>query len=69
MVEVEVRVAEGVDELSRLKVADLRHHHGQERVAGDVEGHAKKAVGRTLVELQREFPFANVELEEGMAGV
>ena len=46
VVEVEVRVAEGVDEVADLQVADLRDQVGEQRVRGDVEGHAEEDVGR-----------------------
>ena len=36
VVRVEVRVAEGVDELARHKVGDVGNHHCQQRVGGDV---------------------------------
>src|SRR5436190_12532496 len=45
MVEVEVSVAEGVDELPGLQVAYLRHHRRQERVRRDVERDPEKDVG------------------------
>ena len=32
-----------------LEIAHLRHHHGEQRVGGDVEGHAEEQVGATLV--------------------
>ncbi len=51
MVEIEVRVAEGVDELAGLQPGHLRHHHGEQRVGRDVERHAEENVGRALVEL------------------
>jgi len=29
MIEVEMRITEGMDEIARLETGDLRHHHGQ----------------------------------------
>ena len=51
MVLVEMQIAEGVDEIARLQIADLRHHHGEERVGGDVEGHTQKKIAAALVQL------------------
>lgn len=65
---IEVGVAKGVDELSRVEPADLGHHHGQEGVGGDVERNAQEHVGAPLIQLAGETALGNVELEEGMAG-
>ena len=51
VVAVEVGIAEGVDEFAGREVAHLRHHHGEQGVAGDVEGYAEEDVGAALVEL------------------
>ena len=51
VVAVEVSVAEGVDEFAGREAAHLRHHHGEQGVAGDVEGYAEEDVGTALVEL------------------
>ena len=61
-------VAEGVHEVARLQPAHLRHHHGQQRIAGDIERYAEEDVGAALVQLARQFSIGNVKLEEGMAG-
>ena len=55
-------------EVARLQAAHLRHHHGQQRVAGDIERHAEEDVGATLIELAGELAIGDIELEEGMAG-
>ena len=68
MVEVEMRVARGVDEFAGLQLAYLRHHQQQEGIARDVEGNAQERVGRALVELEREFSVGHVKLEQQMAG-
>ena len=67
MVGVEVRVAEGVHEVLGLQPADLRHHHRQQGVGGDVEGHAEKDICAALVELARELSVVGVELEHCVA--
>ena len=40
----------------------------EQRVAGDVEGHAQEDVGRALVELAGEPAVGDVELEQAVAG-
>ena len=62
-----MQIAEGMHEVARLEPADLRDHHGQHRVGGDVEGHAEEQIGAPLVELAGEDPFVHVELEKQMA--
>src|SRR3546814_7863113 len=68
VVHVEVRSAQGVHEVARREIADLRHHHGQQSVGSDVEGHAEKDVGAALVELAGEPALGDVELEQAVAG-
>src|SRR5262245_57212326 len=67
MVQVEMRVAEGVNELAGLQAGHLCDHEGEQRVGGDIERHAEKDVGRALVELAGEPPLSHVELEEAVA--
>ena len=55
-------------ELARPVAADLRHHHGQQRVGGDVERHAEEDIGAALVELATELAVGDVELEQRVAG-
>ncbi len=64
MVAIEVQVAKRVDEFARPQPGDLGHHHGQQRVAGDVEGNAQKHVGAPLVELAGEPIAGDIELEQ-----
>src|SRR5687768_9216787 len=68
MVRVEVEVAEGVDEIARSEVANLRDHHREERVAGDVEGDAEKEVGAALIELAAQTAVEDEELKERVTG-
>ena len=49
VVAVDVRVAEAMHEIAHIQVADLRHHVGEQGIAGDVERHAQEDVGRALV--------------------
>src|SRR4051812_27176369 len=60
MVQVEVAIAAGPDELARLQPALLREQVGEQRVARDIERHAEEDVRRALVELQREPPVRDV---------
>lgn len=68
VVRVKVQVAESVDELAGLQVADLGDHHGEQGVAGDVEGHAEEQVSATLVELAGEPALIHEELKHEVAG-
>src|SRR4051794_17374103 len=55
MVQMKMGIAEGMDEFARLQAGDLRHHHCQQRIGGDVERHAQKYIGGALVELTRKL--------------
>ena len=68
MVQVEMSVARGMDELAGLQAAHLCHHHAQQGVRGNVERHAQEGVGTSLVKLKAEPTLRDVELEDGMAG-
>ena len=68
VIQVEVRVTQRDDELARLQVRHLGHHQREQRVGGDVEGHAQEDVGASLVHLAGELAVGHVELEEGVAG-
>ena len=68
VVEVEVGVAGSVDKFAGLEACYLCHHQQEQGIGGNVERHAEEAVGRALVELEREAAVGNVELEEGVAG-
>ena len=73
VVEVQVNVATGPDELTRPQVRVLSNYHRQQCVAGDVEGHAQEDVGRPLVQLavQERLPtvtrWSYIELEQQVA--
>ena len=62
-----MRVPERVHKVPRLKAGHLGHHHRQQRIAGDVERHAKKDVRRPLVKLTTEPAVSHVKLEQGVA--
>ena len=42
VVRIEMKITESVDEIAGFQIADLRHHHCQQRVACDVEWNAEK---------------------------
>ena len=68
VVQIEMGVTRGVDEVTGLEACHLRHHHQEQGVGGDVEGYAEEGVGRTLVELERETVTGHVELEDSVTG-
>ena len=67
VVEVEVRVAEGVHEVADPEVGHLGDHVGQQRVAGDVERNTEEQVSAALVKLTRQLAVGHVELEQAVA--
>src|ERR1700730_12576350 len=68
VIQVQVGIPTGPDELTGLEVALLGKHMGEQRIAGDVERYAEKHVGTALVELTREATTGHVELEQGVTG-
>mmetsp|Transcript_59988 Transcript_59988/g.173730 ORF Transcript_59988/g.173730 Transcript_59988/m.173730 type:complete len:452 (+) Transcript_59988:330-1685(+) len=67
MVLIDVRIAQCVNKLAGFQAAHLGHHASQQRVGGDVEGHAQAHVARALVHQARQFPVGDVELAEHVA--
>src|ERR1700734_1186589 len=67
MIEVEVAVTAGPDELAGLEVALLGKHMGEQGVTRDVERHTEKDVGAALIELTGQPAVGDVELKERMA--
>ena len=68
MVGIDVRVAHGVDELPRFVARHMGEHFQQERVGGDVEGHAEEHIGGALVELQVHGAVLDADLPERVTG-
>ena len=56
-----------MDELSGPEAADLRRHHRQQGIGGDIERHSEKRVGAALVQLARQPPPGHIELEQHVA--
>ncbi len=57
-----MRVAGGDNHLTRLQIALLAQHVGQQGQARYIVGQPQKAVARTDVELRRQPPVRDVEL-------
>ena len=53
VVEIEMRVAGRIDKVARLQVTHLCHHHGQQRIGGDIKWYAQEGVGTALIQLTR----------------
>ena len=68
MVGVKMQITEGVNKFQRLQVANLRNHHGEQGVRGDVERHAEKEVGAALIQLAAQTAILDMELEQHVAG-
>ena len=66
MVFIDVRIAEGMDEITILQAASLRNHHGEQSVRSNVERNAQKNVGTTLVKLAAKSSVGDIELKEDM---
>src|SRR5687768_12464311 len=68
MVRVEMAIAAGPDERSRLEIALLGQHVGQQGIAGDVERNAEKNVGAPLIQLKMKLSARHLGLKQAMAG-
>ena len=67
MIRVKVQVAERVNEIARFQIANLRDHPREQRVAGDVEGHAEKQIRTALVKLAAQFTVLHKKLKQRVA--
>lgn len=67
MVQVDVGVAGGVDEVAGLQAADVGYHHREQCVRGYVERDSEEGVGAALIELAGELSFGHIELEQAVA--
>src|SRR5205807_5988897 len=67
MIEIEMRVAQCMNELAGLVAGHLTNRQREQRIRGDVERDAEKDIGRPLVELTGEMVFRDIELEQAMA--
>src|ERR1700693_6262087 len=68
MIEVQMAIAARPNEVPHFKIALLRQHVRQQRVGGDIEGHAEQSIGAALVQLTGQTSLGDMELEQSMAG-
>ena len=61
-----MEVAETMDELVGLEVANLGDHHGEQSIGCDVEGYTKEKIRASLVKLATQLAIGYVKLKEGM---
>lgn len=64
MVVVQMHITKRVNEITWFQSGYFGHHHGQQRIAGDIERHAQKIVGAALVELATEPSARDIELKQ-----
>src|SRR5262249_23524778 len=67
VVEVEVTIATGPDELPGDEIALLCDEVREQRVARDVERHAEEHIGTALIDLAGQASGGHVELKERVA--
>mmetsp|Transcript_17418 Transcript_17418/g.53327 ORF Transcript_17418/g.53327 Transcript_17418/m.53327 type:complete len:293 (-) Transcript_17418:581-1459(-) len=67
VIQVHVRVADGVHELAWLEVRDLRDHVDEQCVGRDVKRHAEAHIAGALVEKAGELPVGHIELRHHVA--
>ena len=52
--------------LTGFKIADLRQHHGQQRIGGNIERHAQKHVAAALIQHAGKFAVRHIKLKHHM---
>ena len=74
VIAVNVAVTTGPNEISHIQITLLRHHVGEQSIAGNIEWHTQENIGASLVQLATEFAFAafyqgrcHIKLEKRMA--
>ena len=53
MIEIEMRVAQRMHEITGFQIAHLRQHLRQQRIGSNIERHAKENISRTFKTLDR----------------
>lgn len=53
---------------TNLQSSYVSYHHGEQSVAGNVEGNSQPHICRPLIQLTRQLPIGHIELYETMAG-
>ena len=66
MVQIQMRIAQGVHELAHAEPARLGDHMREQRIACDIERHPEKHVTAALIELTGQPPLRDIELKQGM---
>jgi hypothetical protein len=51
MVAVNMHITKRVNEFTRDHIANLRDHHGEKRIGGDIKRHSKENISTPLIEL------------------
>ena len=64
MICVEMQIAERVDEFAGFQSANLRHHPGEQGIAGKVERHAEEQIRTALIKLAAQLSIDHVELKQ-----
>lgn len=64
MVEVDVRITEGMNELTGLEACSLCHHHGEQGIGCNVKRYSEENVTAALVHLAGELPIGHIKLEK-----
>src|SRR5258705_3491161 len=67
VIEIQVGVAETVDEMPGREIADLGDHQREEGVRRDVEGNTQENVRAALVQVTGQASARDVELKENVA--
>src|SRR3954447_23064153 len=67
VVEIEMRIAQRMDELAWPIAGDLCNHHRQQSVGGDIEWNSQEYVGGALIKLARQPAAGDIELKQAMA--
>src|SRR5258706_9619086 len=68
MIIVKVQIAKRMNESARLQIANLRHHHREQGIGGEVEWNAKEKIRAALVKLATQLILVDEELEHDVAG-
>lgn len=64
VVEVDVRITEGMDELAGMQTRSLCHHHGEQGVGCNVERYTEENITAALVHLAGELAIGHIKLEK-----
>src|ERR1035438_6405274 len=67
MIEIQMAVASGPDELSGQQITLLRNHVREQCVRGYIERHTQKSVGAALVQLAGQCSIDHIKLEQCVA--